>query len=164
MIGTQVERQGIIRHGAKMISAVSEATVPKLCVVVRKAYGAGLYAMAGPPSTRTRHRAAERLDRGVPGFDRVKRLLVQRRQRRSLGAVRGGSARTDPSGDAIGGGHLEQFIEQAADLRFLGSALEQGHRLALDQRHGGGDGYTWNACASCGNTSTSAAPRTSRPS
>jgi acetyl-CoA carboxylase carboxyltransferase component len=48
MIGTQVERQGIIRHGAKMITAVTEATVPKVCVVVRKAYGAGLYAMAGP--------------------------------------------------------------------------------------------------------------------
>jgi acetyl-CoA carboxylase carboxyltransferase component len=48
MIGTEVERQGIIRHGAKLITAVSEATVPKLCVVVRKAYGAGLYAMAGP--------------------------------------------------------------------------------------------------------------------
>jgi acetyl-CoA carboxylase carboxyltransferase component len=48
MIGTQVEREGIIRHGAKMISAVSEATVPKVSVVVRKAYGAGLYAMAGP--------------------------------------------------------------------------------------------------------------------
>jgi energy-coupling factor transporter ATP-binding protein EcfA2 len=48
MVGTAVERQGIIRHGAKMISAISEATVPKLCVVVRKAYGAGLYAMAGP--------------------------------------------------------------------------------------------------------------------
>jgi acetyl-CoA carboxylase carboxyltransferase component len=48
MIGTQVERHGIIRHGAKMVSAVSEATVPKLCVIVRKAYGAGLYAMAGP--------------------------------------------------------------------------------------------------------------------
>jgi len=48
MIGTGVERQGIIRHGAKMIQAVSEATVPKLSVVVRKAYGAGLYAMAGP--------------------------------------------------------------------------------------------------------------------
>jgi acetyl-CoA carboxylase carboxyltransferase component len=48
MIGTQVERQGIIRHGAKMVAAVSEATVPKLCVIVRKAYGAGLYAMAGP--------------------------------------------------------------------------------------------------------------------
>jgi acetyl-CoA carboxylase carboxyltransferase component len=48
MIGTQVEREGIIRHGAKMISAVSEATVPKLSVIVRKAYGAGLYAMSGP--------------------------------------------------------------------------------------------------------------------
>ena len=48
MIGTQVERQGIIRHGAKMISAVSEATVAKISVIVRKAYGAGLYAMAGP--------------------------------------------------------------------------------------------------------------------
>jgi acetyl-CoA carboxylase carboxyltransferase component len=48
MIGTQVEREGIIRHGAKMISAVSEATVPKISVVIRKAYGAGLYAMAGP--------------------------------------------------------------------------------------------------------------------
>src|SRR3954447_20491291 len=48
MIGTAVERQGIIRHGARMISAVSEATVPKLSVIVRKAYGAGLYAMAGP--------------------------------------------------------------------------------------------------------------------
>jgi acetyl-CoA carboxylase carboxyltransferase component len=48
MIGTQVERQGIIRAGAKMVSAVSEATVPKLSVIVRKAYGAGLYAMAGP--------------------------------------------------------------------------------------------------------------------
>jgi acetyl-CoA carboxylase carboxyltransferase component len=48
MIGTQVERQGIIRHGAKMIAAVSEATVPKVCVIIRKAYGAGLYAMCGP--------------------------------------------------------------------------------------------------------------------
>ncbi len=48
MVGTSVEKQGIIRHGAKMISAVAEATVPKICVVVRKAYGAGLYAMAGP--------------------------------------------------------------------------------------------------------------------
>lgn len=48
MIGTNVEKAGIIRHGAKMISAMSEATVPKMTVIVRKAYGAGLYAMAGP--------------------------------------------------------------------------------------------------------------------
>jgi len=48
MIGTEVERAGIIRHGAKMVTAVSEATVPQVSVIVRKAYGAGLYAMAGP--------------------------------------------------------------------------------------------------------------------
>src|SRR5690625_3668520 len=48
MIGTAVERAGIIRHGAKMLASMSEATVPKISVIVRKAYGAGLYAMAGP--------------------------------------------------------------------------------------------------------------------
>ena len=48
MIGSEVERQGIIRHGAKMITAVAEATVPTVSLIVRKAYGAGLYAMGGP--------------------------------------------------------------------------------------------------------------------
>ncbi len=47
MVGTKVERAGIIRHGAKMVFATSQATVPKICVVVRKCYGAGLYAMCG---------------------------------------------------------------------------------------------------------------------
>jgi acetyl-CoA carboxylase carboxyltransferase component len=48
MIGTQVERQGIIRSGAKMLTAIAEATVPRISVIVRKAYGAGLYAFSGP--------------------------------------------------------------------------------------------------------------------
>ncbi|MCP4003176.1 MAG: acyl-CoA carboxylase subunit beta [bacterium] len=48
MIGKKVEREGIIRAGAKMISAVSQTTVPRISVIVRKAYGAGLYAMSGP--------------------------------------------------------------------------------------------------------------------
>jgi acetyl-CoA carboxylase carboxyltransferase component len=47
MVGSRVERAGIIRHGAKMVFATSRATVPKFCVVVRKCYGAGLYAMCG---------------------------------------------------------------------------------------------------------------------
>ncbi len=47
MVGSKVEQQGIIRHGAKMLYAVSAATVPKLTVVVRKAYGAGYYVMCG---------------------------------------------------------------------------------------------------------------------
>jgi len=48
MVGTKVEREGIIRHGAKMVFATSQATVRKFCVIVRKCYGAGLYAMCGP--------------------------------------------------------------------------------------------------------------------
>ena len=48
MIGSEVERQGIIRHGAKMVTAIASATVPALSIIVRKAYGAGLYAMKGP--------------------------------------------------------------------------------------------------------------------
>jgi acetyl-CoA carboxylase carboxyltransferase component len=48
MVGVQVEREGIIRAGAKMIHAMSSATVPRFSVIVRKAYGAGLYAMSGP--------------------------------------------------------------------------------------------------------------------
>ncbi|MFQ6015190.1 MAG: acyl-CoA carboxylase subunit beta [Anaerolineae bacterium] len=47
LIGTKVEKQGIIRHGAKMLYAVSEATVPKVTVIVRKAYGAGYFVMCG---------------------------------------------------------------------------------------------------------------------
>ena len=47
MVGTKVEQAGIIRHGAKMLYAVSRATVPKITVVVRKGYGAGYYVMNG---------------------------------------------------------------------------------------------------------------------
>lgn len=47
MVGSKVEQQGIIRHGAKMLYAVSRATVPKITVLVRKAYGAGYYVMCG---------------------------------------------------------------------------------------------------------------------
>ncbi|MFW6003428.1 MAG: acyl-CoA carboxylase subunit beta [Halanaeroarchaeum sp.] len=48
MAGSQVEKEGILEQGKKMIYATSEATVPKQSVVVRKAYGAGIYAMSGP--------------------------------------------------------------------------------------------------------------------
>ena len=47
LVGSAVEKQGIIRHGAKMLFAVSEATVPKITVVMRKGYGAGYYVMNG---------------------------------------------------------------------------------------------------------------------
>lgn len=48
MIGSKVEKEGMIRSGAKLIYAMSNAEVPKISLIVRKAYGAGLYAMCGP--------------------------------------------------------------------------------------------------------------------
>ncbi|HKL29924.1 MAG TPA: carboxyl transferase domain-containing protein, partial [Natrialbaceae archaeon] len=48
MAGSQVEKEGILEAGKKMIYATSSATVPKQSVIVRKAYGAGIYAMSGP--------------------------------------------------------------------------------------------------------------------
>ena len=48
MVGTKVEQEGILRKGRNFIFASSTANVPKMCVIVRKAYGAGIYAMAGP--------------------------------------------------------------------------------------------------------------------
>jgi acetyl-CoA carboxylase carboxyltransferase component len=50
MIGSEVERAGIIRHGAKMLFAVCEAQVTRICVLVRKAYGGGYLAMSGSPT------------------------------------------------------------------------------------------------------------------
>ncbi len=47
VVGSVVEKQGIIRHGAKMLFAVCEATVPKISVVIRKSYGAGYFVMNG---------------------------------------------------------------------------------------------------------------------
>jgi acetyl-CoA carboxylase carboxyltransferase component len=47
IVGSAVEKQGIIRHGAKMLYAVAEATVPKVTIVLRKGYGAGYYVMNG---------------------------------------------------------------------------------------------------------------------
>jgi acetyl-CoA carboxylase carboxyltransferase component len=49
MIGSEVERQGIIRHGAKMLFAVADSRVPRITVLVRKAYGGGYLAMSGAP-------------------------------------------------------------------------------------------------------------------
>ena len=87
MVGTAVERDGIIRHGAKMITAVTEATVPKVCVIVRKAYGAGLYAMSGPAfDPIATLGAADGEDRGDgPRAGGERRLREQDRRDRGFG-------------------------------------------------------------------------------
>ena len=65
MVGVAVERQGIIRHGAKMITAMASAEVPKFSVILRKSYAAGYYAMCAPGLR------APRLDRAAHGDGRA---------------------------------------------------------------------------------------------
>ena len=98
MIGSKVEREGIIRHGAKMITAVAEATVPKISVIVRKAYGAGLYAMCGPAFDPDACLAlAGRADRGDGTGARGERGVLQQdpgdHRRRRARRLRVGEAR-----------------------------------------------------------------------
>jgi 3-methylcrotonyl-CoA carboxylase beta subunit len=47
MVGKKVENEGIARHGAKMVTAVSTAAVPKLTVIIGGSFGAGNYGMCG---------------------------------------------------------------------------------------------------------------------
>lgn len=47
MVGTAYEREGIIKHGAKLINAVSNSEVPTLTLLIGSSYGAGNYAMNG---------------------------------------------------------------------------------------------------------------------
>jgi len=48
MVGVEVEQAGIIKSGAFLFSTISRTTVPRLSVVIRKSFTAGVYAMAGP--------------------------------------------------------------------------------------------------------------------
>ena len=115
MVGTAVERQGIIRHGAKMISAVSEATVPKICVIVRKAYGAG-------PVRHGRARvragrdagAAHRQDRGDGRRGRGQRRVLQ---------PAGGASATRPNGTAETQRLREEYEADIDVLRLAGELV-----------------------------------------
>ena len=96
MVGSKVEHAGIIRHGAKMLYAVSRATVPKVTVVVRKAYGAGYYVMCGKayePDLIVAWPGAEISVMGAEGAVEHHRPLGDRGLRRPGGHPRGDAER-----------------------------------------------------------------------
>src|SRR5436853_4555187 len=78
MVGTKVEAAGIIRHGAKMLYAVANATVPKITVITRKAYGAGYYGMGGRSSEPDMNVAWPSADVRVDGAESVVELILRR--------------------------------------------------------------------------------------
>ena len=96
MVGSKVEHAGIIRHGAKMLYAVSRATVPKITVVIRKAYGAGYYVMNGKayePDLIVAWPSAEISVMGAGGRGEHHRPLGDRGLRRPRGDPRGDARR-----------------------------------------------------------------------
>ena len=132
MVGSKVEHAGIIRHGAKMLYAVSRATVPKVTVVVRKAYGAGYYVMCGKayePDLIVAWPGRGDLGDGRRGRGRNHRPLGDRGLRRPGG---------DPRGDAERGAPADRPLHrrrQRGDRRHHRPA-----RDPADDRQGAADG------------------------
>ena len=102
MVGVEVERQGIIRHGAKMIAAMASAEVPKFTVVLRKAYAAGYYAMCAPGFEPRATLALPTATIGPMGAAGLGQRRVRQQDRRHRGRRRARRVRRRPHGRAAG--------------------------------------------------------------
>ena len=139
IVGSAVEKQGIIRHGAKMLFAVSEATVPKISVVLRKSYGAGYFVMNGLAYEADYIVAWPTAEIAVMGPDGAVNII----HRRTLEAIENDEERVakrlelaeeiraniDPY-IAAGHGQLDDVIDPA-DTR---AAIARGLRISADKR------------------------------
>jgi acetyl-CoA carboxylase carboxyltransferase component len=99
MVGVAIERQGIIRHGAKMVTAMASAEVPKVTVVLRKAYAAGFYAMC------------------APGFEPRATL--------ALPSATIGTMSPEASANAMYAGRLAEISDEAARAAFVAARIEE---------------------------------------
>src|SRR4051812_46212124 len=139
IVGSAVEKQGIIRHGAKMLFAVSEATVPKISVILRKSYGAGYFVMNGLAYEADYIVAWPTAEIAVMGPDGAVNII----HRKTLGAIDDEEARAakrlelaeeiraniDPY-VAAGHAQLDDIIDPA-DTR---AAIARGLRITADKR------------------------------
>ena len=137
MVGSKVEHAGIIRHGAKMLYAISRATVPKVTVVVRKAYGAGYYVMNGKayePDLIVAWPSAEISVMGAEGaVNIIGRSAIEASddpeatREAMLGrGPEGRSTPTSPPGNAL--------IDDVIDPRETRPTIIRGLRMAADKR------------------------------
>jgi acetyl-CoA carboxylase carboxyltransferase component len=139
IVGSAVEKQGIIRHGAKMLFAVSEATVPKISVILRKSYGAGYFVMNGLAYEADYIVAWPTAEIAVMGPDGAVNIIL----RKTLEAIEDENERTakrlelaeeiraniDPY-IAAGHAQLDDVIDPA-DTR---AAIARGLRITADKR------------------------------
>lgn len=138
IVGSAVEAQGIIRHGAKMLFAVSEATVPKVSVVLRKSYGAGYFVMNGLAYEADHIVAWPSAEIAVMGPDGVVNIIHRReleatpeaeRDARRIELAEAVRANIDPY---VAAGHaLVDDVIDPADTR---AAIARGLRIAAGKR------------------------------
>src|SRR6476661_7825764 len=139
IVGSAVEKQGIIRHGAKMLFAVSEATVPKISVILRKSYGAGYFVMNGLAYEADYIVAWPTAEIAVMGPDGAVNII----HRRTLEAIEDDAERTakrlelaeeiraniDPY---IAAGHAQ--LDDVIDPAETRAAIARGLRISADKR------------------------------
>jgi len=113
MVGSQIEREGILESGRKLIYATSMATVPKLTVVVRKAYGAGIYAMSGPAYDPEATIALPTAEVAIMGPE----AAVQAVYANKLAAI------DDPDERAVREGELRDEYREGIDVHHLASEV-----------------------------------------
>src|SRR5438132_1564022 len=148
IVGSAVEKQGIIRHGAKMLFAISEATVPKVTVVMRKAYGAGYFVMNGTAYEADYIVAWPTAEISVMGPDGAVNIIF----RKQLAEIPEGQERTDARlamaeeirrtiDPYIAAGHaqVDDIIDPADTRRAIGRGLQLSRGKRLDRpwrKHG----------------------------
>lgn len=132
MPGVQQEYGGIIRHGAKMLFVYSAATVPKISVILRKAYGGAYLAMSGKDLGTDRAAAWPTAEIAVMGAEGAAGVVF----RREIAADANPEAKRQElietyretfSTPYVAGGRqmVDDIIEPAETRRYIAMALEQ---------------------------------------
>ena len=139
IVGSAVEKQGIIRHGAKMLFAVSEATVPKISVVLRKSYGAGYFVMNGLAYEADYIVAWPTAEIAVMGPDGMVNIIIASSSRRSTTRRNAAQKRLELAEEirenidpyiAAGHGQLDDVIDPAETRAAIGRGLRHQRRQA----------------------------------
>ncbi len=128
MVGSKVEKAGIIRHGAKLLYAVSRATVPKLTVVIRKAYGAGYYALCGRAFGADRVYAWPSAEISLMGAEGAVNIIFRKEIEKGGEAVRQKLVEEYQKRISIekaaGGHYIDEVIDPRQTRKVLWEALE----------------------------------------
>jgi acetyl-CoA carboxylase carboxyltransferase component len=145
MVGSRMEKLGIIRHGAKMLFAVSEMTVPKFSVIVRRSYGAGYYVMCGKGYEPDLIVGWPTSEVSLMSPEGAVNIVFRREITSAPDPEAARAARTEQYRKMIGGpisaaqGHLDDIIDPRETRRVLARALEMTRNKKVERprrKHG----------------------------